>query len=307
MKYNRAFLRPGGLSDRHLSLVLLLTTSLIWGTSFILIKKAVRVLGPLETGSLRISFAFLLFLPVVALQLRRIPRRLTGWVVVSGLIGSLFPSLLFSWAGSRISSSLSGMLNAVTPLFTVLIGALFLGERYPAMRWAGLLTGMAGAAGLALSRGNDRPDWNMQVIPVVVATLLYALNVNLIRRKLSGIPPLLLSGATVVAAGPPAMAILLGATDFTGHIRQGGEVWQAAGYVAVLGFFGTAFALVLFNKLIQLSGTLTASSVTYIMPVISLAWGLGDGEPIGALQVAGLAGILTGVYLVNRKPEEEVK
>jgi drug/metabolite transporter (DMT)-like permease len=144
---------------------------------------------------------------------------------------------------------------------------------------------------------------NWYILPVIFATLLYALNVNLLKIKFSNIQPLVLSAATIVAVGPFATVLLFGFTDFSYKILHHPGAIQAASYVAVLGFFGTAFALVLFNKLIQISGPLTASSVTYIMPVISVLWGLADGEPFGVNQIFGLTAILAGVYLVNRKTD----
>jgi len=286
---------------KNLSILLLAVTSIIWGTSFILIKKASLVFSPLEVGALRIFYAFVALLPIFWIQRKKIPTQLWGWILLAGLIGSLFPSLLFSWAGSKIQSSLSGMLNAVTPLFTVLVGTLFFHQKYNLVRWIGLMIGLFGAVILAFMKPGGALEINVFVWPVIFATLLYALNVNLLKIKFSEIPPLALSASTIAAVGPIATVILFGFTDIVYKIQYVDGAMQAAGYVAILGFFGTAFALVLFNKLIQISGPLTASSVTYIMPLISVLWGLADGEPFSLTQGIGLVGILIGVYLVNKK------
>jgi drug/metabolite transporter (DMT)-like permease len=291
----------GTTSDKNLSIILLAATSIIWGTSFILIKKATTVFAPLEVGALRIFYAFLAFIPIFWVQRKKIPGALWSWIFLAGLIGSLIPSLLFSWAGTKIQSSLSGMLNAITPLFTILIGSIFYKQTFTFNQWTGILIGLFGAIILGFMKPGGALDINWFVLPVIFATLLYALNVNLLKIKFSGIQPLVLSASTIVSVGPLATIILFGFTDFSYKIMNMPGAFEAAGYVAILGFFGTAIALVLFNKLIQISGPLTASSVTYIMPVISVLWGLADGELFGLVQGIGLFSILLGVYIVNKK------
>ena len=288
-------------ANRNLSFVLLGITSLIWGTSFILIKKASVILSPLEVGSLRIFYAFLAFIPIFWVQRKKIPSGMWGWLLLAGSIGSLFPSMLFSWAGSKIQSSLSGMLNAVTPLFTVLVGTIFFHQKYNWVKWMGLLIGLGGAVILAFMKSGGAIEVNAYVWPVVFATLLYALNVNLLKIRFSNFEPLALSAAIIVTIGPIATFVLFGCTDFVHKVQYVDGTLEAAGYVAILGLFGTALALVLFNKLIQISGPLTASSVTYIMPIVSVLWGVADGEPVEIVQGLGLLGILLGVYFVNRK------
>jgi drug/metabolite transporter (DMT)-like permease len=287
-------------SIRNQSIVLLLATTLIWGTSFILIKKASQVFLPLEVGALRIVFGFIFLLPAFLLQRKLLPKKMWRWILLSGLLGSFIPSLLFAWAGSKIDSSLSGMLNATTPLFTVLIGIVFFRQKFSGRQWAGIIAGLAGALSLGLLQPHGI-EVNAFVLPVVLATLLYALNVNLLKSKFSNVPPLALSAATIFAVGPAALVLLLGFTDFTTRLFTLPGALQAIGYVAVLGVFSTAIALVLFNRLIQIAGPLVASSVTYMMPVVSVMWGIIDGEPMGAGRIFGLFGILAGVYLVNRK------
>ena len=287
-------------SIRNQSIILLLATTLIWGTSFILIKKAGQVFLPLEVGALRIVFGFIFLLPAFLLQRKLLPKKMWHWILLSGLLGSFIPSLLFAWAGSKIDSSLSGMLNATTPLFTVLIGIVFFKQKFSGRQWTGIIAGLAGALSLGLLQPHGI-EVNAFVLPVVLATLLYALNVNLLKSKFSNVPPLALSAATIVAVGPAALVLLLGFTDFTTRLFTLPGALQAIGYVAVLGIFSTAIALVLFNQLIQIAGPLVASSVTYMMPVVSVMWGMIDGEPMGAGRIFGLIGILAGVYLVNRK------
>lgn len=257
------------------------------------------MLSPLEVGNLRISYAFLAFLPVFWQQRKKIPAGYWGWIFLSGIMGSFLPSMLFSWAGAHISSSLSGMLNGATPLFTILVAVFVYGQRFSSAKWLGLSVGFIGALLLALAKDRGGLSLNFYVLPVLFATVLYALNVNLLKMKLGHIPPIALSAAGIVLVGPLSLAILLGGTDFTYKIMHAPGAWKAAGYVGILGLMGTALALMLFNKLIQIAGALRASSVTYIMPIISVFWGLADGETLGPLHLVGMLGILLGIFLVN--------
>lgn len=281
--------------------MLLAITSLIWGSSFILIKRGLTVFAPLEVGTLRIFFAFLAFLPVLVFNYKKLPRGLISWLILAGLIGSFIPSLLFSLAGSKLQSSVSGMLNAITPLFTVLVGSVFFSQHFALDKWIGLGIGLVGALMLGFMNATGGFDLNWYVLPVAFATLLYAFNVNLLKIKFAHVPPVVLSAATIVSVGPLAGVVLFGFTDFSEKITTVPGAWQAAGYIAILGLFGTALALVLFNKLIQISNALTASSVTYIMPIISVLWGVVDGEPFHLVQLVGLGAILMGVWMVNRR------
>lgn len=287
-------------SHRNLQYLLLFLTTLIWGTSFILIKKASQVFEPLEVGSLRIVVGFLFFLPVFLLKWKNLPKGMGFWIFLSGLMGSFLPSLLFALAGSKIDSALSGMLNAITPLFTVLIGILFFGQRFTGIQWLGIMLGLAGALMLGLLKASGI-ELNFYVLPVVLATLFYAINVNLLKVKFAGVSPLLLSSATIVSVGPAAMVLLFGFTGFTAKLIHSPGAWQALSYVVILGVFSTAIALVLFNRLIQIAGALVASSVTYLMPIVSVLWGLADGEEMHPFRIIGLLGILAGVYLVNAR------
>ncbi len=259
--------------------------------------------SPLEVGSLRIMIAFLVFLPVAAMAFRKVKKEDLSMLCISGLIGSLFPSLLFSIAGSKLDSSVSGTLNAVTPIFTMLVSLMLFGHTVKWVNALGIFVGFLGAVTLALKNTATGLQFeiNVYAILVVLATIFYALNVNILKTRLSHIPPMQLTAVTIFFAGMPASIILFGFTDFAHHFDFSEQAKQALGFVVVLSLGGTALALVLFNKLIQISNAVVASSVTYIMPVVALAWGLADGEHIYINQFVGVGAVLAGVYLVNKK------
>lgn len=222
---------------------------------------------------------------------------------LSGLLGSLFPSLLFSIAGSKMDSSVSGTLNAVTPIFTMLVSIFFFQHKILWVNALGIFFGFLGAVALALKATPEGIAFevNWYAILIVLATLFYALNVNILKIRLSHIPPMQLSASTIFFAGIPAGFILFGFTDFAHHYDFSDKANMALVFVGILSLGGTVVALVLFNKLIQISNAVVASSVTYIMPVVALAWGIFDHEAVHINQLVGVAAVLAGVYLVNKK------
>ena len=283
--------------------LLVLVLVLIWGTSFILIKRGLAVYRPVELGALRIVLAALVLLPFAARGVRLVPRARWRWLLTAGLIGNFLPAILFAWAETRLASGLAGILNSLTGLFTLLAGALLFGQRLTGARMLGVLTGMVGTAVLLSSGpgglGRVAPADVPYGLLIVVATAMYGFNLNLIKYRLAGIPPVEMAAlALFFVAGPALVALLMtDAIPRTLHLPGG---WTAFGAVAILAAASTALGLVLYNWLIQLRGTVFATTTTYLMPVVSLLWGVLDGERIYAGHYAGLAIILGGVALVSR-------
>ena len=288
--------------------LLLLTLVLMWGTSFILIKRGLAVFSPLELGALRITLAALVLLPLAVPALRTVPRARWGWLFTAGLLGNLVPAFLFAWAETRLASGQAGILNTLTGLFTLLAGAALFGQRLTWLRVAGVLTGMTGTV-LLLSSGPGGLGTTFSGraaggdaaygLLIVLATAMYGVNLNLIRYKLAGIPAAPMAALALLAVATPALAVVLATDVIPKALYTPGGGW-AFGAVAVLAAGSTALGLVLYNKLIQLRGTLFAASTVYLMPAVSLLWGLLDGEHIYAGHYLGLAVILAGVGLVSR-------
>lgn len=281
--------------------LLLLILALIWGSSFILIKKGLTEFSPIQVGCLRIATAFLIFLPITIYNAKNLPWKRWRWLMLGGFLGSFFPSLLFSWAGAHLPSSISGTLNALTPLITFGIGIVFFHSTIGKWKIAGLLFGLLGALLLALQKGGFADGINPYVIPVFIATIFYALNANLLKFKLGDLKPLVVATLSLTLAGFFPFLILLFDTDFHAKLLNGATHTLGFWSVIFLGASSTALANVLFNKLIQVSSPVFASSVTYLMPVVAIVWGLLDSETINSIQLVGLSGILLGVYLVNFK------
>jgi drug/metabolite transporter (DMT)-like permease len=288
-------------SVTYLQWLLLAVLSLIWGSSFILIKKGLAVYSPMQLGTLRIFTAFLFLLPFAFMYIRRVKPHHWKHLALAGLVGSLFPAILFSIAGSKMDSALSGALNALTPLFTLLIGAFFFRSKISGYKLLGLMLGLIGSIGLIMVRndGSMGFDFNFYALLVIAATLCYGLNINLIKTYLSDVKPLIISTLSLLTVGPVA-GVYLFSTDFVHKLNHVEGSGLALTYVLILGVAGTAIALILFNKLIQLSSPVFASSTTYLIPIVALMWGVLDDEKVMVAHVFGMAAIIGGVLIVNR-------
>ncbi|MDX5348054.1 MAG: EamA family transporter [Hymenobacteraceae bacterium] len=283
-----------------LAWVIMVTLALIWGTSFILIKKGLVVYSSGELGALRIFIAMLSLLPFAFKGLKQAEPRHWKWLLGSGLLGNLFPAFLFAYAETRVASGLAGVLNSLTALFSLLIGAFFFQQKITGMRAAGIVIGLAGTVLLILTgNGNSDLDNAYFGIYILIATVCYGGSINIIKHKLQGMKPLIMSSLALLTVGPMATIYLL-FTDVADKLQHTPGAWEALLYIGILAVFSTAIGLVLFNKLIHMSTTLFASSSTYLIPIVALMWGVLDGESIQLLHYIGMAIILAGVFIVNR-------
>jgi drug/metabolite transporter (DMT)-like permease len=283
-----------------LAWVLLCVLALIWGSSFILIKKGVSIYTASQVGSLRIFSAAVFLMPLVFFHLRKVPPDKIPVMFISGLLGNLIPSFLFAAAGTKLNSSVSGILNALTPLFTLLVGALFFSQTIARDKLMGLLIGLAGCIFLIVINAEGKLDFtNYYAILPVAATFCYGINANLVKRYLNTIPSLQITSVALCSVGVLAGTYFF-STDIDVSLVQTPEGLIAMGCVVLLGLMGTAIATVLSNKVIQLAGPIFTASVTYLIPVVALGWGLLDGERLIWVQYISMIAIIAGVYLVNR-------
>ncbi len=279
--------------------------SLIWGSSFILMKWSRQGLNGIQIGALRIFFAGLVFFPFAIAHVATMPRRKIPLVLLSGLLGNLLPAFLFAIAiDKKIDSSLAGILNSLTPLLVVVLGALFFKTGLEQKKLAGVLIGFAGLLLLTLAKGGISLQNGGYALLIVLATVLYAVNVHLASRYLKDLNPLKMATVSLAGMAIPAAIVALQQDAFA-PLWQSGVGRQSIGAVALLGIMGSAVATVLFYALIKRAGALFASLVTYGIPVVALGWGLIDQEPVSGMQVACLVLILTGVWVANKKKTEK--
>ncbi|WP_272021702.1 DMT family transporter [Olleya namhaensis] len=285
--------------------VYLLVLSLIWGTSFILIKKALLGLSAYQLGALRTLITGLFLFAVGYKKIKTIKKEHWKWVAISGVLGSFIPAFFFAIAETEIDSAVVSVLNSLVPLNTVLLGAAVFKIASSTRQVIGVIIGFIGTSILILEGADLNPNQNYLYAGFVIAsTVMYAVNVNIIKRYLQEVKPLAIAVGNYVVIFIPALLVLI-FTDFFNLNNFDIPVFnKAIGYVVILSFFGTALAKVLFNTLVQMSTPVFASSVTYIMPIVALAWGLLDGETFSWTQGVGTLIILIGVYLANRKTKK---
>jgi len=278
-----------------------LALSLTWGSSFILMKRGLEAFSSDQVASIRLSMAFLVLLPVWIKHLKPLYFKQLKGLVLTGVFGSLIPAFLFTKAETQISSALAGILNALTPVFTILLSIVWLKLKVSRKQTFGLLLGLLAAVFLMLF--DDVPDLfkNFQFgILVVFATICYAISVNVIRKYLSKLTPLGTTAWAFTLIGPLALFYLLFFTDFTTVVTSSPKASVSLMYVAILGIVGSALSVIAYNYLINQAGTVFASSCTYLIPVVAMFWGMADGESINLAQFICVGTLIFSVYLLNR-------
>jgi drug/metabolite transporter (DMT)-like permease len=280
--------------------LLLFLLSLIWGSSFILIKRGLTGLNPFQLGALRIIFATLFLLLIGFRSLAKIPLDKWRYILLTAIIGTGFPVFLFAYAQTGIKSSVSGILNSLTPLYTLLLGILAFGLTFKRNQIYGVVLGLCGCMLLVFNNSASGEATNyFYALLVVIATLCYALNVNLIKKYLSDVSPLSITTGNFTFLCIPAIILLY----YHGYweVASLPKVQHATLFIVILGMVGTGIANILYFQLVQITSPLFASSVTYFIPLVALSWGLLDGENLSFLQLLGTGIILCGVYLAGKK------
>ena len=282
--------------------IYLIILAIIWGSSFILIKKGLIGLTPLQLGALRILFtAFFLFIMGFK-TIKTIEKKDWFWISLSGLAGTFFPVFLFAYAETEIDSSVASILNSLVPLITLLIGLLIFKIKIQAKQTLGVIIGLAGTAILIFQGATIQTDQKFFYnFLVVLASVCYAINVNIIKAKLQHVKPLAIATGNFVFMLIPTLIVLFSTDFLNSETLTNPIVQESILYIVVLALFGTAIAKVLFNTLVQISTPVFSSSVTYLIPIVAVMWGMLDGEKFTLMQIVGAFTILAGVYLVNTK------
>lgn len=283
--------------------LLFLLLSVIWGSSFILMKKGMEGLTALQVASVRILASGVVLLPLSLKSFKTIPTSKIPVVTLSGALGSLLPAYLFCVAETGIDSSLAGALNALTPIFTILTGALFFSMHTSSQKVIGVMIAFTGCALLFLSHAMFTEENHYGfILFVMLATVSYGVNVNVVQHYLKDIPSLMIVSMAMTICAVPALVVLIGTGYFSAE-HFSSNMLMATGYSVVLGAIGTSVANILFYVLIKKAGSFFASMVTYGIPFVAFFWGVIYGEKIVLMQVFGLFVILGGVYIANKKPQ----
>lgn len=279
----------------------LIILSIIWGSSYILIKKGLTGLTPIQLGSLRMIITTLIIVPFSLSVLKQIPKNKIKWVVFSAFIGTFFPNYLFAFAETEISSAVAGVMVSLTPLFTLLISVIFFNEKFLKKQFFGVVVGFVG---ILILVNNEFLISGLNLLYVsftILAALFYAINANILKYKLPNISAVAIIGMSFIFLCVPAFFILL-STDFPIlTFTNDSLILESIFYIVILAVFGTAIAKVLYIRLLAISSPVFSVSTTYLIPVVAIIWGILDGEEFKLIQFLGTLVILIGVYLVTKK------
>ena len=289
------------MNNKALSWIILIALSLVWGSSFILMKQGLIAFTSDEVAGLRITIASIFMLPFLAKHYKLDLKKNLKGLLLMGVFGNLIPAFLFTKAETQISSSLTGMLNALTPMFTIIIGMIAFNHKISKNQILGVLIGFIGAIALVALGDfeNDQSKNILYCLLVAAATLCYAISVNGIKAYLGHVNSLTATVWSFTIIGPLAAIYLFGFTDVIHHATQHPEGLKSLGYITILAVFGSALSVVVFNVLIKLSGSVFALSCTYLIPIVAIGWGLFDGEIINLFQVLAVIVIIAGIWLIN--------
>ncbi|PQV51675.1 EamA-like transporter family protein [Jejuia pallidilutea] len=290
------------MAGNSLKWVYLIVLSLIWGSSFILIKKGLIGLTPVQLGAIRIIFtAFFLFI-VGFKRIKTIKLREWKWVILTGLLGTFFPAFFFAFAETEIDSSVASILNSLVPLNTIVLGFVVFKIKSTKRQVLGVFIGLTGTLLLVLNGASVNPNQNYLFVTfIIAATLMYAASVNILKRYLQHVNALTIAVGNFAAIVVPALLILAFSGFFKAEALAAPTLKPALLYMLILSLFGTAIAKVMFNKLVHIATPVFASSVTYLMPIIAVFWGILDGERFEFIQGIAALVILLGVYLAHKR------
>jgi drug/metabolite transporter (DMT)-like permease len=279
----------------------LIILSIVWGSSFILMKKALLGVSPIQLGALRMIFTAIFLLSFAFPSIRKIKKRHWKYIVYTALLGTFIPGFLFAYAITSIDSAIVSILNSFTPFNTLIFGALVFGFAFRKAQLSGILIGLVGTLILILEGADVNPNQNYwYAFLIIIASVGYAFNANIVKKYLYDLDALAITTGNFLLLIIPAI-VVLSFTDFFNTFDTNNEVlMQSLGYLAILSVVGTAIAKTIYNKLVHISSPVFSSSVTYLIPIIAILWGMLDGEKLSFIQLIGGIIILLGVYFVNK-------
>ncbi len=282
------------------NIALLIILAFIWGSSYILMKRGLDSFSAVQVSMLRIIFAFLALVPFLPKAIQTFNKTDVKYAVVIAIIGSGIPSYLYPLAITHVDSSITGIINTLTPLFTMLFGWAFFQFKPTLAKIIGLMVALIGAGMLVLKEGGQmQVSIDFYALMAVLATVCYGFSSNILKAKLNHVKAAPLTALTFAIIGPLALIILF-STNFLQVLQSHPKAFMSLFYIGFLGVIGTALALVLFNFLIKRTDALYASSVTFLMPIVAMFWGFMDNEQLGLTHAIGFLLVLLGVFLTNK-------
>jgi drug/metabolite transporter (DMT)-like permease len=293
---------------KYIAWLIFIILGFIWGSSFILMKKAMftkegtALLHPEEVAILRLVIAMLSFLPVVVFYFKKIKKSHWKYLFIVGFLGNGVPAFLFTFAQTQVSSAIAGILNSTVPIFTLILGTLIFSVKSSSINRLGVFIGFLGSA-IIIIGGQLDLQFNSILYPamILLATFFYGVSVNTVKNYLiDHLRAIEITAFALLTVGTPALCYFL-FSSIPQRIMASPELMEGVKYTAILALASTSFALILYNYLIKMSTALFASSVTYLIPLVAVMWGFLDGERLTFLQLVGGFILLIGVVLIYKR------
>ena len=274
---------------------------MIWGSSFILIKKSLEHFNPYEVGALRVLISGLVLMPYAVSKIKQFPRKHLKWLIIAAVSGNFIPMFLFPIAETQITSSIAGIINSMMPIFVIIVGSLVWKFSTTKRQLIGVLISFIGACILALGGGDSGELKIIPILLLLLATLMYAISTTTVKSRLHEVPATIMSAFvfSFVLLFPSLVVLVLSGFFRDFEMNQG--TLQGLGFVAMLSVFGTGLAMMMNYKLLSISTPLFASTVTLLMPIVAIIWGILDGEKLTAVQTIGAIIILAGLIFLRSK------
>ncbi|SEG17584.1 Permease of the drug/metabolite transporter (DMT) superfamily [Halpernia humi] len=281
--------------------ILLLILTLIWGSSFILIKKSLEHYNPFEVGALRVLIAGIMLFPYAISKLKLFPKKLLKWLILAAVTGNFIPMFLFPIAETKVSSSVAGIINSLLPIFVILIGLLIWKIETTKRQLIGVFISFSGTCILTFATGETGDFKFLPIFLLLIAVFCYAISMTTVKAKLQSVPAKILSAFVFsFILFLPSLIALFFAGFFT-EFQFDRSHFEGLGFVSLLSVFGTGFAMMLNYRLMNISTPLFASTVTLLMPIVAVMWGILDGEKLSAFQLIGGLIILSGLIFLRTK------
>ncbi len=291
------------MNTEKLKWILLIGLSVIWGSSFILIKKSLEHFNPYEVGALRVLISGILLMPYAIRKIKEFPKSHLKWLILAAVTGNFIPMFLFPLAETEISSSIAGIINSMMPIFVIIVGSLVWKFSTSRQQLLGVVISFIGACILALGSGESGEVRLYPILLLIVATLMYAISTTTVKSKLYEVPAAVMSAFvfSFILIVPSLTALVF--SGFFKDFEMNGDTATGLGFVAMLSVFGTGLAMMMNYKLLSISTPLFASTVTLLMPIVAVLWGILDGETLTAMQSSGGVIILAGLIFLRSKPK----
>lgn len=283
---------------------LLLIISITWGSSFILIKKILPVFDPFQIGAFRAGLSGLLLSFIGVPALRRMKGKDVLWIALAGLLGNFLVVFIFPFAQRHVSSSLAGIINALDPIFTLIMGGILFGIRNRLLQYFGAIIGFLGAIVLVYFSGSESGESHYAyLILLIIGAALYAISALIVEKKLKHIKAVELASSMYSLWMLPALFILVFSGFFNEIDLSQTEIVQSLGYLTFLTVVSTTLVMFLFFKLVQKTSAVFASTTSLLIPVVAVFWGILDGEKFTFWYALGGILVIMGVYFIreNRK------